>query len=292
MNPTAAIHNGLSWESYFAMPALSSTGARTILSKSPFHFRYRDAKEDMTKAMEVGRAVHMLVLEPALFAAQYRVYTKPKGVGMKAAMAEIENQALADGVELIEADDMAEVESMRQSLWSCATLRDYLGRANLEQSITWIDEETGCPCKARLDIRVEDQDGRCVIIDLKSCREAGPDAFSRAIHKYGYHIQAAFYMEAARAAGFDPKEFLFVAQEKPSASKLTLAPPPMIYRLDAGDVAIGLLRVREAMKIYMDCHRRNFWPCYQDGGPAVVDISLPAYAYTQDDEEVDYDGLS
>lgn len=63
-------------------------------------------------------------------------------------------------------------------------------------SIFWTDEETGVPCKARLDYLKPR-----AIVDLKSIgNEIGlpiEKACYRAVANYRYHIQAAFYLEAA-----------------------------------------------------------------------------------------------
>lgn len=63
-------------------------------------------------------------------------------------------------------------------------------------SIFWEDEETGVPCKARLDYLKPR-----AIVDLKSFENSIGlpirKAIARQVANYRYHIQAAFYLEAA-----------------------------------------------------------------------------------------------
>lgn len=64
-----------------------------------------------------------------------------------------------------------------------------------EVSIFWTDEETGVPCKARLDYLKP-----LAVVDLKTfeLREFGIDrTIARAVANYRYHIQAAWYLRAA-----------------------------------------------------------------------------------------------
>jgi exodeoxyribonuclease VIII len=59
-------------------------------------------------------------------------------------------------------------------------------------ALTWEDEETGLPCKCQLDVV---SDWR-VLTDLKTARDATPEAFGKAIYNFGYHLQAFWYRKA------------------------------------------------------------------------------------------------
>src|SRR5262249_30177801 len=117
-----------------------------------------------------------------------------------------------------------------------------------EVSVFWTDDRTGVPCKARFDYLKPR-----AIVDLKSYENViglpVRKAIARCVANYRYHIQAAFYLEGAKAArelvtagrifgvvdtGFvkalvDTRErtFLFVFQQKgpaPLARGMVLAP--------------------------------------------------------------------
>jgi hypothetical protein len=75
-----------------------------------------------------------------------------------------------------------------------------------EVSLVWIDEASGCTCKARLDI----WDGQ-IIWDLKKCRSI--NSFQWQIKDLFYGIQAGHYFNGAMACGLNPVAFGFVPCE-------------------------------------------------------------------------------
>lgn len=81
-----------------------------------------------------------------------------------------------------------------------------------EVSIFWTDEATGVPCKARLDYLKPR-----LIVDLKTFSNpygmSIDKAIARAMANYRYHVQAAWYLEAAKVYEGN-KEFLFVFQQQ------------------------------------------------------------------------------
>jgi hypothetical protein len=77
----------------------------------------------------------------------------------------------------------------------------------------------GMPFKAEYDLWSEQSDG---IQDLKTARDASPQAFAKASVDFGYDLQATLYLLIARALGFDKKSFNFVVVEnqEPWATKV------------------------------------------------------------------------
>ena len=75
-----------------------------------------------------------------------------------------------------------------------------------EQVLEW--EEAGLPMKAMLDI-----EGPRRVVDLKTCADASPEAFSRQSWNLGYHLQAAHYERAYEMKHFEHAEFYFVCIE-------------------------------------------------------------------------------
>ena len=123
--------------------------------------------------------------------------------------------------------------------------------ARREKALIWTDSETGIRCKGRLDALTDDY-----VIDYKTTTDAGTDAFRREALRYGYDLQAAMYLEAARANGYRPKGFIFIAQEK--------AAPYLINVLHAGDAFIdrGMWILRDLLGKYKDCVEKDEWPGY------------------------------
>lgn len=75
-----------------------------------------------------------------------------------------------------------------------------------EVSVIWIDEDSGCLCKARFDI----WDGS-ILWDLKKCRTI--DGFQWQIKDLGYLLQAGHYINGAIACGLPAVAFGFVPCE-------------------------------------------------------------------------------
>lgn len=259
---TATVRS-LSWEEYFALPALSSTGARKIMSESPFHYKFGESTD--SKAMKLGRAVHMLALESDLFQEKFQLYIPEKGTGSRAANDEAKAAATAAGITLLTEKQWDKALKMRDAIRNHPTAKALLEGALLEESIEWTDPETGCPCKARLDIQ-----GAGCVTDIKTARCASLKAFSKAVANYGYHMQAAWYLDAARAKGAQPSAFRFVVIE--SAAPFAIA----VYTLADMAIELGRRTNASARRIYNDCTASGYWPGYPVES---VEIDLPDWSY-------------
>ena len=74
-----------------------------------------------------------------------------------------------------------------------------------EFSIRWVEQTT----KAKLKCRPDAATGDC-LWDIKTTREQMPlQTFWRSVIDYGYDLQAALYLEGARAAGINVDRFVF-----------------------------------------------------------------------------------
>jgi hypothetical protein len=154
-----------------------------------------------------------------------------------------------------------------------------VGPGDVEMSCVWTDRASGVLCKGRMDRHSPDLAGGA-IVDLKTTKDASPLAFERAIFSYGYHRQAAMYLGGAKALGIAARHYVIIAVES--------APPHGvgIYRLTEGAVQGGADQLRPLLALYarlQDIPRAEWWG-YPD---EVRDISLPAYAWGQLDEQVE-----
>jgi hypothetical protein len=150
-----------------------------------------------------------------------------------------------------------------------------------EQSLFWIDPATAVWCRARFDwLRDRAPDGRRTLFcDYKTTKSAAPDEIEKAILNYGYHQQAAWYLDGVRALDLaEPEaEFLLIFQEK--------APP---YLVTVAQIAYSSLRIgreqnRRAIELYAECTAANHWPGYTDG---VANVALPIWAENRLTEEL------
>src|SRR5690606_251862 len=146
------------------------------------------------------------------------------------------------------------------------------GRGRAEQTLVWQDERTGVWCRARPDWLPDPRPGRrMVLADYKTCASADPDALSRAAASNGWHQQAAWYLDGARALGLagDDAAFVFVCQEKQPPYLVT------VCQLDHVAMQIGAARNHRARCIWRHCRETGQWPAWSAD---VVELTLPRWA--------------
>jgi hypothetical protein len=252
-------------DEYHAHPALSSSGARRLLPPScPALFKWeRDNGQGHKRVFDFGHAAHKMVLGdgPELVvvdAADWR--TKAAKEERDAAYAEGNVPLLPAEFETVQ---LMAAEQRRHP----AAFEPTSGKP--EQSLFACDPATGVWLRARLDWLPDPSDGRMRIVDYKTTVSAEPAAFARSVAKFGYYMQAAWYLDIVHALGIaDDPAFVFIAQEK--------TPPYLVcvFELDEYALRIGRKRNREAIEVFADCTARGEWPGY---ATEVATISLPAW---------------
>lgn len=259
-------HRGMPAADYFAVEAMSQSGAKSIL-RSPMHFRVeRDRPSEPTAAMQFGTAVHDGILEPAEFAA--RVVEAPEiNRRTKDGRQEwADFKAANAGRIVLDTEDFARARRCIDAVRSHRMARKLLEAAtDVELSLFWIDGEFGVPCKARLDALPLGG-----ILDVKTTTDASPEEFSRSIHAFGYHIQGGHYFSGCEhVLSRTPEFFALVAveSEEPHAVKC--------YDLEPVAIKFGQARMREALERYRDALAAGRWPGYPD---TIDVISLPPWA--------------
>jgi len=247
--------------------SLSSSGARRLLQVPPARWQYeRQHPPAPTPAMILGTAVHSLVLGVGI---------QPERIDAddwrtKAARA-ARDEATRHGRLPLLRDDYDRAYAMAEAVLShpvAGALFDP-ARGRPEQTLVWRDEATGVMCRAMVDHLPHD-DGRPILADLKTTTDAGPGALGRTVAQYGYHQQAAWYLDGYRALhpGSDPA-MLFVFVEKAAPYLVNVA------ELDEPTLRAGQARNRRALEIYRDCTEADLWPGYPD---EIELVSLPAWA--------------
>jgi exodeoxyribonuclease VIII len=246
-----------------------------LITKAPAYYyaKYLDPNrvpEERTEALINGHAAHGQILEPDKFAHQFIVQPKFSGTGSVAKRAEWEAQHADKEIITLKTYNM--ITSMRSSVQAHPVARELLSTGEAEKTLTWMDPLTGAPCKSRQDWF---NDSNRLIVDLKSTEDASDEAFRRSAFKYRYHVQAAFYLDGARACGLDPQGFVFIAVEKK---------PPFLVNVFYADeefIEAGRQAYRNDLEIYMHCVRTGVWPGYE---PTIKPLSLPAWAITKSNQ--------
>lgn len=214
-----------------------------------------------TRNMVIGSAVHALALEgEEAFLRQFTVAPSvdKRTKDGKAQWAEF--QEANQGKDLLTSDEMMIVSGCVKSLKShplaSRMLKETEGRP--EVTLTWEDETTGLPMKARLD-RLPLPDKR-TIIDLKTTADATLKGFTRQMVNLAYDLQAAVYTNGTQACRIDCDSFVFIAvqnSEPFTVSVTAIGPEWLSWAQNEVDRQLGLIK---------QCRERNYWPAFEIPG--------------------------
>jgi exodeoxyribonuclease VIII len=244
---------------YHADPAISASQLKTVM-QSPYHFwsRYLDPDRVAmvpTAAMRFGSLAHCAVLEPDELSKRYQLAPDRRTKEGKAAVVEM----AAAGIEAVSEADMVLAVNMAIAVHGHPTAGALLQSGQAEQSFWWDDIPTGLRCKCRPDWF----DGT-TIVDLKTCQDASPTGFAKAVANFGYSIQAAHYL-----AGTLATRFIFVAVEKTAPYAIG------VYQLNTEALIHGSIARHNALQRIQDARAINEWPGYTDG---IHTLQLPGWA--------------
>lgn len=277
------IRTDLAHDAYLSVEALSSSALKLIHQRSLLHWRYlRDnPTDDGTISKDMGTALHMGVLEPERVAGEIAVLPEdaPKRPSVtqlrakKPSPATIDaiawwqdwNQRTADKLILTPTQER-QVAGMIEAVRKHPRFEDLFTGGHPEVAFQWRDARLDLPCKAKFDYLTDDG----FATDLKSCRDASPLGFARAVTTYLYHFQQAHYNtghEHLRDASL--RGFVFVAVEPDPPHAVG------IYVLPSNAIQFATAMIENAMVKYADAQRRNWWPGYSE---RIQQVVLPRWA--------------
>ena len=266
------IYHHMPFSEYAEAPGLNQSKLK-VMRRSPKKFKHMlNVSKTDTLELGMGRAIHTAVLEPETF---NDCYAQLPEVNLrtndgKKLIQDFKN--MNPGKDFLKASEYTEVFEIAASVLGDPDAARLLADTERELSVWWKDEGTDVLCKARIDAWLPKAR---TIIDLKTTRDAGP-AFARGIWQYGYHLQAAWYMQALEAHGLMPAHFIFIAVEKE---------PPYdvgIYRLTDEVIQLSRQENSALLRKYAECERKDYWPGYTEG---IVDIGIPKFGYQELEEQ-------
>lgn len=249
--------------------SLSSSGARLLLPPScPAKFKERmDNPPKPKREYDFGHVAHRLILGEGadiveIEAPDYR--TKDAR--------EQRDKAHADDKVPVLTSELDKARRMADKVLRDPDAGPLFKRGHAEVSLYHVDPETGVRLRARPDWLTLIDD-RLWCVDFKTTNTANLDEFERKAAGFGYHLQAAFYLDLLIALEIHAEPaFVLVACEKDAPHIVSVREP------DAEAVAEGRRRNRQAIRLYARCHERDEWPSYATG---IVPMSLPPWAFTE-----------
>lgn len=245
---------------YNEIKALNYSGAKQIL-RSPLHFQaFLNEERKDTPALRMGRLVHLASLQFDVFKSE--VHVGPD-VDKRSKEWKEFKAGIADGVDIITADENVEITAIAKSVHGClADLK--LSEQEYEQSLD--TEYNGVQIKGRPDLVAKDSEGNLVVVDVKTTTDASIEHFAKDIAAYKYHLQAAFYLRLTGAKKF----YLIAVEKEPPYASAT-------YALSDDSIQEGNRIMDKAVNIYKMCSTFGNWPGYSD---EVRSITIPKWAFT------------
>lgn len=256
---------------YHASAGISNSGLSDF-ARSPRHYHALHLNPDRpaegpTTAQLEGQLAHCAILEPAAFDTRYVIGPNTRR-GTKvwdAFEASLTSEQIG-----IKPDQAEVAKAQALSVRSIPDVAALLAKGKPEVSAFWIDPATGELCRCRPDWVHPAGDGGVILVDVKTCGDAGPRQFARQVARMGYQRQAAYYSEGyEHASGKRVLGFVFVAVETewPFAAGA--------YMLDDESLAKGRAENTELLSRFAMCRSADHWPAW---GDAISLISLPAWA--------------
>ena len=286
--PSPGVYKDISFPEYCSWPAVNHSTLRHM-DISPAHCRqYMLHGNQQTRSLRLGQAAHTAVLEPKKFEDDYFVIPfvedaradkdhphwkgkeySPCYVGEwphKSSNQWKEHVGIVErdnaGKILLPDDEYDEAMNIRRAVQEHVTARQIIDEPGLpEVCIVWKDEETGLMCKARIDKLVPSR-----VIEIKSSDDARDFKFARAIERYSYHTQAAWYLLGLNALDIAGKReeverqhiFIVIENKPPHAV--------MCYQLDHESLTTGHFQNRNRLAEYSKCLAEDYWPAFPDHG--------------------------
>jgi hypothetical protein len=110
-----------------------------------------------------------------------------------------------------------------------------------------------------------------LVVDLKTVDGAvDPLSWSRTLAKWGYHRQAAFYLDVLALAGQKADSFVFVAVSKDPPHEIG------IYLVDEESIEQGRRENRELLERLAACRRTGVWKHEWQG--KILSVGVPRWA--------------
>lgn len=274
------IYKNLSNENYHASKGLSNSSMEYLLPPHcPKMFWYQNlsgkVQRKSTDAFDLGSAVHTLVFEPDEFAKRfYCIHEVPKRNTTIGKAAYIGMEKAAAGRVILDKTDRETAAWMALNITSHSVWKSQKGNKSgcIEDSLAWIDSESGILLRSRPDFYTDD-----IIIDLKTTKDSSPHAFQKAVSDYAYHRQGALAIDGLTKLTGRPYTdvVLFVVDKNP---------PHFVrcYVMTENAISQGRYEYKYAAAEYQRCISTGVWEAYPE---IIEDLDIPSWSYRNFENE-------
>jgi hypothetical protein len=228
------------------------------------------APEKKNESMEWGSLIDTLVLTPDEFAKRYVVapvsYPDSKTGELKPwnwnATYCKQWREQHDGATVIKHADAEFAQQAKSRLFRDPEIRELIECSDKQVMVqaTYQDAETSIDVPVRILIDLLPPESHAMfgksVVDLKTIASAQPKEYRRAVFTFGWHVQAALYIDILNATGQDRCDFRHIVQE---------SEPPFITAkrlLSQEFLALGRATYRTALAAYCQCLATKTWQDY------------------------------
>jgi hypothetical protein len=266
--------------------SISSSGLRQVLDRPSLYWGFspynpKPFEQEEKKALEFGKAAHMLLLGEDTFARRYSLRpdtypdekgaTKPWSGNSNWCKTWLANQAKA-GRTVITETEIGHIRQIATALEHKAAIRLGIMNGRIERSIfvphgdIWL--------KSRPDVVPNDSGD---FVDLKTAASVDDESLSKAVYNNGYFVQAGLLRMIVREVlgsdAFSSFTFVFVEKMPPYDVR--------IMQLKDEDIDLGERQARRAIDIVNECLKRKQWPGYDGFDRDIGWVEMPGWAKTR-----------
>lgn len=251
MNPQTGLFPDIPFEHYKQWDCWHKS-IYTATMRSARHLKLeKETEKPQTDSMLLGSLTDALLLEPkelAKYSVLPETYTdaktgQEKPWNLRANVCkEIYAEMCASGTP-IKADVFDTATNISAAV-RAHKMASKLIEGDTQLSMVWEDPETHVLCKGRIDINHSE-----ALVDLKTTKDASPAEFARDAYNFGYHVQAALYVDGYRIITGEERKFYFIAVENKAPFGCA------VYEIGQESLDAGRIQYRLALhkyKSYLD----------------------------------------
>jgi len=270
--PTVGLHQNVPFTEYAAWRAVNNSTLSEFQTSAKQARHYILNGSEDTDALRVGHFSHTLVLEPQNVD---RFYCRAPKIDRRTNAGKAEYAAFiaANGDKCTITEDEWETgEKIKASIAAHPLARELMASPGAnEVSAVW--EIDGHKCKGRFD-RIARFQGYGTVVDLKTIRRPPtPRNVASAVAEYGYHRQAAWYLDGLNILSPAARRFIFIFCEKENPFDLAC------YELADAAIEQGRRENQAALNQYIECNATGIWPGISD---RLEVATLPAWRIEKD----------
>jgi len=267
------IYKGITRAQYESIPAVNQSTLK-LLKPTAMHGKYAiEHPRKSSEQMSIGTATHTCLLEPSKIKSSFIEMPDVDGRTKEGKDAKAQFEEMAQGRTVFQKKDMDLVRGCVEAAKKHPGFMQLLAGAKAKEVVVvWNDALTSIACKALIDI-VGEAGGAWVVCDVKTSRNADRPQFQKDILKYGYHIQAAFYVDGVMAHTRCNAPFIIAVVENEPPHAVA------IYEMGMDSIEIGRKEYRRLMALYDECCKSGVWPGYPN---ELSIIDIPHWAIQQE----------